>query len=157
MTALKPPPSLEEFRKNRKPLRNVKEEINQTMSREDRLAIWITEHVGTMGFFFIIMVWTILWLGWNVLAPKDLQFDPPMGFVLWLFISNLIQIFLMPMIMIGQNVQERHATARAESDLEVNIKAEKEIEVILHHLEYQNTILIAMLEKLGVKVEDVLQ
>jgi hypothetical protein len=32
----------------------------------------------------------------------------------------------------------------------VNLKAEKEIEVILQHLEYQNTILIAMVEKLGV-------
>ena len=47
----------------------------------------------------------------------------------------------------------RHAEARAEYDLEVNVKAEQEIEVILQHLEYQNAILIAMVEKLGVSFE----
>ncbi len=106
--------------------------------------------------FLIILVWTVFWLGWNLLAPKPLQFDPPMGFVLWLFISNLIQILLMPLIMVGQNIQGKHAEARAENDLEVNVKAEKEIEVVLHHLEYQNAILIAMLDKLGLNVEDAL-
>lgn len=148
------PLSLAEFRKLRKPLRNVNKEIAEKMSRHDRFALWITERVGTMGFFLIIFAWTVLWLGWNMLAPKQLQFDPPMGFVFWLFISNLIQILLMPLIMVGQNIQGSHAEARAESDLEVNVRAEKEIEVILHHLEYQNTMLIAMLAKLGVEMRE---
>ena len=116
----------------------------------DRLAVWITENVGTMGFFLVILGWTVLWLGWNLLAPVRLQFDPPMGFVFWLFISNLIQILLMPLIMVGQNIQGMHSEARAENDLEVNVKAEQEIEVIRHHLEYQNEMLIALVRKLGI-------
>jgi uncharacterized membrane protein len=44
----------------------------------------------------------------------------------------------------------RHAEVRAEHDLEVNVRAEQEIEVILRHLEYQNTMLIAMVQKLGI-------
>lgn len=143
------PMTLEEFRKTRGPLKNYITESDKHLSGLDRFAVCITEHVGTMGFFLIIFVWTVLWLGWNVLAPTRLQFDPPMGFVLWLFISNLIQILLLPLIMVGQNLQGRHAEARAEHDLEVNVKAEEEIEVILQHLEYQNSILIAMHEKLG--------
>jgi uncharacterized membrane protein len=59
-----------------------------------------------------------------------------MAFVFWLFISNLIQILLMPLIMVGQTIQGRHAELRADSDLEINVKAEQEIEVILAHLEY---------------------
>jgi len=55
----------------------------------------------------------------------------------------------MPLIMVGQNIQGRHADARAENDLHINIKAEEEIEVILRHLEYQNELLIAMVKKLG--------
>jgi uncharacterized membrane protein len=55
--------------------------------------------------------------------------------------------------MVGQNIQGRHAEARAESDLDVNVKAEREIEVILRHLEYQNSMLIALLEKQGINVE----
>ena len=116
--------------------------------------MWITERVGTIGFFLAIFVWTVLWLGWNLLAPKSLQFDPPMGFVFWLFISNVIQILLMPLIILGQNIQGRHSERRAQHDLEVNVRAEEEIEVILNHLEYQNAILIAMVQKLGVKMEE---
>src|ERR1700733_7140439 len=140
--------TLKELRKSYKPPRNIYKEVRDKASKLDRIAVWITDNVGTMGFFLTIFIWTVLWLGWNLLAPKNLQFDPPMGFVFWLFISNLIQLMLMPLIMVGQNIQGRHAEARAENDLEVNIRAEQEIEVILQHLEYQNTILIAMTEKL---------
>ena len=147
------PPSIEEIKKLRVPLRNVSKTMMANTSALDKLALWITSHVGTMGFFIVIFVWTVLWLGWNLLAPKELQFDPPSAFVFWLFISNLIQILLMPLIMVGQNILGREADARSEHDLEVNIKAEREIEVILRHLEYQNSILIAMHDKLGIDVE----
>lgn len=152
---MKQPPSLAELKKKRKPPRNVNKEFVERLSKLDKFAVFITERVGTIGFFILIFIWTVCWLGWNLFAPTALQFDPPMGFVLWLFISNLIQILLMPLIMVGQNLQGRHAEARAESDLEINIKAEQEIEVILHHLEYQNAILVAMMEKLGVTVEKI--
>ena len=130
--------------------------MREKRSRLDKIALWITEHVGTMGFFIAIFTWTVLWLGWNLLAPERLKFDRPMGFVFWLFLSNLIQILLMPLIMVGQNIMGSHAEARAENDLQINIKAEEEIEVILHHLELQNEILMAMLKKLGVDVEEAL-
>jgi uncharacterized membrane protein len=150
------PLSLHEFRQRRRPLRNINLEMREKRSRLDELAMWITEHVGTMGFFLVIFAWTVLWLSWNLLAPDQLKFDPPMGFVFWLFLSNLIQILLMPLIMVGQNIIGRHAEARAEHDLEINVKAEQEIEVILHHLEHQNEILMTMLGKLGGDMRDVL-
>ncbi len=90
-TPLKPPPSLEEIRRLRRPLRDVNKEAATKFGRLDKVAVWITAHVGTMGFFLAIFSWTISWLGWNLLAPRRLQFDPPMAFVFWLFISNVIQ------------------------------------------------------------------
>jgi uncharacterized membrane protein len=155
MTKEYKPMTLEEFRKRRKAPRNINKEVSDNATKLQKLACWITDRVGTMGFFLVIFTWTVLWLGWNLLAPKELQFDPPMGFVLWLFISNLIQILLMPLIMVGQNIQGKHAEKRAEYDLDVNVKAEGEIEAILYHLEYQNNVLIAMLEKQGISVEEV--
>jgi penicillin-binding protein 1B len=131
--------------------------LDRELSRLDHVAVWITVHVGSMGFFLLIAGWTCVWLLWNFLAPPRLQFDPPMAFVFWLFISNVIQILLMPLIMVGQNVLSNHAEVRAEYDLEVNVKAEREIEAILRHLEYQNSLLIAMLEKLGVGLDEVLK
>jgi uncharacterized membrane protein len=100
----------------------------------DRLAVWITERVGTMVFFLIIFTWTICWLFWNMFAPKSLRFDPYPGFVLWLFISNMIQLFLMPLLMIGQNLLGRGGEERAKRDLAVNLKAEKEISAIREQL-----------------------
>ena len=140
----------EELKKEKlhKPIRNVNVEHKKSLTRLERLAVWITNKVGSMGFFIIIFVWTIIWLGWNTLAPKELRFDPFPAFVLWLFISNMLQIFLMPMIMIGQNLQGRHAEARAESDFDINVKAEMEIETILLHLEQQNELILKILHHL---------
>ncbi len=142
------PKSPEGLEKMQRPLRNVNLEHRQHLSKLEKLAVWITEHIGTMGFFLIIFVWTISWLSWNTLAPKGERFDPFPAFVLWLFISNMIQIFLMPLIMIGQNLQGRHAELRAEADFEVNTKAELEIETILRHLENQNRLMLEILNKL---------
>lgn len=140
---------LEELVKRRPKVENANDVSEQQLSQLDRFAVGITSRVGTMGFFLAIVIWSVLWLGWNLLAPKILQFDPPMAFVLWLFISNLIQICLMPLIMVGQNIQGRHAEARAEQDFAVNQKAEIEVEEMLKHLEYQTKIL----QKLEAKIQ----
>ncbi len=123
-------------------------EHEQSFSALDRAAIWVTDRVGTMGFFLIIAGWTILWLGFNILAPENLRFDPYPAFVLWLFISNLIQIHLMPLIMVGQNLQGRHSELRAEADFEVNQKAEAEVETILQHLSNQNDLMLEILRRI---------
>jgi len=105
-------------------------EVKVSPTPLNRLALWITTRVGSMGFFVVIFVWTVSWLSWNMFAPKGLRFDPFPGFVLWLFISNVIQLFLMPLIMIGQNLQGGVAEQRAKNDYKVNLRAEKEIKEI---------------------------
>ncbi len=153
------PPALHDLLAHRRPVRNINKEHQEGMSRLEKAAVYITEHVGTMGFFLIILCWTIIWCGYNILASEISAlhwkaFDPFPAFVAYLLISNVIQILLMPLIMVGQNVQGRHSELRAENDFEVNVKAEKEITVILHHLEFQNAVLMTMLEKLGVSHEE---
>lgn len=108
-------------------IRNINYIYQSLLNKSEKFAVWITEKVGTMGFFFLIFFWTVSWLGWNILAPVHLRFDPYPAFVFWLFISNMIQIFLMPLIMIGQNMQGKHAEIWAENDYQINLKAEKEI------------------------------
>jgi uncharacterized membrane protein len=142
---------LDELKKLRRPLRNVNTELRESLTYLERIALWITERIGTMGFFFIIFIWTIFWLAWNTFAPVELRFDPLPAFVLWLFISNMIQILLMPLIMVGQNLQGRHAEKRANADYEVNMQSGREIETILQHLENLNE----RVEKLGRRLGDV--
>lgn len=143
--------SIEELKKQRNSKLKELIEARRNVTGLNKLALWITEHVGSMGFFIIIFTWTVLWLSWNMLAPKELRFDPFPAFVLWLFLSNMIQLFLMPLIMVGQNLQSTHADARAEADFEINKQAELEIETILQHLEYQNKIILEILDKIDAK------
>ena len=143
--------SLEELRKKRKAIRNVNIEHKKKITGLARIALWITEYVGSMGFLILVLSWTGLWLAWNTLAPQTYRFDPYPAFVLWLFISNMLQIFLMPLIMIGQNLQAEHSELRAEADFEINTKAESEIETILMHLENQNEMILKILDRLEKK------
>ena len=140
--------TVEQIKKQHAPIQNVNKRHKDQLSVLGKMALWITDHVGSMGFFILIFCWTVLWLGWNMLAPAPLRFDPYPAFVLWLFISNMIQIFLMPLIMIGQNLQSRHSELRAEQDFAVNKKAETEVEAILKHLENQNELILQILAKM---------
>ncbi|MBI2610102.1 DUF1003 domain-containing protein [Candidatus Giovannonibacteria bacterium] len=140
--------SLEELKNLRPPVRNIAREHHAGLSALERFAVYVTNHIGTMGFFLIILFWTVFWIGWNLFSPEDFRFDPFPAFVLWLFISNLIQLMLLPLIMIGQNLQGKYSQLRSEHEYEINMKAEREIEAILLHLENHEEILQKISEKI---------
>jgi len=142
------PLKLEELKRRRQAYMKTLKGDTKNVSRLDRLSLWITDKVGSMGFFVLIFIWTALWLSWNIFAPQNVRFDPYPAFVLWLFISNMIQLFLLPLIMIGQNLQSQHADIRAETDLKINELAEMENETILIHLENQNEMILQILSNI---------
>ena len=107
---------------------NINQVHAESMSRLDRIAKMVTDRIGTFGTFLSIAGWTVCWLGWNVLAPHTLRFDPAPAFVLWLFISNMIQICLMPLIMIGQTLEARHSDIRGELDYHINQEAKAQLD-----------------------------
>ena len=135
------PITLKDWQKERRPLRNINIEQREKLTRLEKFAVWITEKVGSMHFFLFILLWTILWFSWNIFGPEDLHFDPFPAFVLWLFISNVLQLILLPLLMIGQNLQGRHSEARAEADYEVNKKSEEELESLFNYLDEQNKLI----------------
>ncbi len=97
-----------------------------------RIAVAVTQAVGTMWAFY---VFAIVEFGWMALATWGfLRHIDPYPFAFLLFLGNIVQLLLMPLIMVGQNVQSAHADARAEADFEVNQKAEAEIEKLLEGL-----------------------
>lgn len=133
--------------------RNANVVHDHNLSKIDRLAMAITDRVGSFGFFLIIATWTVVWTGYNIIASTFTSlnwqaFDPFPAFVAYLLISNVIQIMLMPLIMVGQNLQSRHAETRAELDFEINKKAEREITATLLHIERQSELLRHVLQKL---------
>ncbi len=130
------------------PVKNVNATHRSRLSSMDKLALLVTEKIGTMGFFFFILSFNSIWMLWNILAPRNYVFDPAFSFLILLFINNILQILFMPLIMVGQNVQGKHAELRSEHDFETDKKAEKEIETILNHLENQQNIMLEILRKI---------
>jgi len=113
----------------------------------EKFAMKVTRFVGTIGFFFILSFWTLGWFLWNVYGPTSYRFDPSPAFVIWLFISNVLQLTLLPLIMVGQNLEGKFAEKRAQADYDINKRSEYEIEVVITHLENQNKTLSKILEK----------
>lgn len=142
-----------------KPIDNANEVHEQSLTPLDRFAIKITDKVGSMGFFLLIFTWTVLWCGYNILASQVISlhwksFDPFPAFVAYLLMSNVIQILLMPLIMVGQNLQGRHADTRAELDFQINKKAEQEVVVILRHLEHNTELIIQLMKHLDCRLTE---
>ena len=150
---------LPHYESHHPPVQNANTVYQQGLSPLDKLAVAITDRVGSMGFFLIILGWTILWTSYNILASEVPAlrwhpFDPFPSFVAYLLISNVIQILLMPLIMVGQNVQGRHSEIRAQLDFEVNQKAEKEIMVVLRHLEHNTDLVIQLMQHLECRISE---
>jgi uncharacterized membrane protein len=144
-------PSLEEVVRERRPVKNSFSATQETLSKTEKFAMYVTHHVGSVEFFTILVVWSFGWLLWNLFAPIGLRFDPAPAFVIWIFLSNVLQLILLPLIMVGQNLEGRHSNLRAEADYRVNKRSEREIEVIIAHLENQNELLLEIARKIDSK------
>ena len=134
---------------NRHKPRNINEEHQAQLGLQDRIALTITTAIGTMYavyFFMMVMAGWMLWQG--VVSGKP--FDPyPFAFLL--FLGNIVQLLLMPLIMVGQNIQGRHAELRSDEEYKTTVSSYYDIEQILDHLEAQDQEILKqskMLEKL---------
>ena len=127
----------EEIKKISGPVQNANDIHKQKLSKGDRIALWMVGVVGTFGFFMFTVALTMTPVAW------------PASMTVIMFISSsFLQLTLLPLIMIGQNIQSAQSEARAQADYEINKKAELEVEAILHHLENQNEMMLKILERL---------
>ena len=140
--------TIKEIKDNFTAIENINVVHRSKLKPLEKLALFVTEKIGTMGFFFVVLLFNFVWIAWNTLAPKNLVFDEAFSFLILLFINNIMQILFMPLIMVGQNLQGRHAELRAEQEFQTDKKAEKEIETILLHLENQEKLIQQLLKKL---------
>ena len=111
----------------------TKADVVRRQNLNMRLAIAVTTAVGTMWAFYVFALFEFGWMSWQS-SGQLLVIHDPYPFAFLLFLGNIVQLLLMPLIMVGQNVQSAHADARAEADFEVNQKAEAEIEKLLEGL-----------------------
>ncbi len=126
---------------------NANEEIKKLKKLEDRSADKITSFAGTMSFVYLHSLWFGAWILINLgILGAGLAFDKfPFG--LLTLIVSLEAIFLSTFVMISQNRQAQAAEIRSEMDYQTDVKAEKEIDIIMETLE-------RLAKRQGVKVDD---
>jgi len=129
--------TIADIRREFAPIVNTNEVHQSRLTKTDKLALYITKRVGTMGFFYICAI----------LVTIPIFFAPALPVVQYIS-SGYLQLIFLPLIMVGQNLQGRHAELRAEHDYQTNIKAEKEIEAVLLHLEKQDETMLEILKRL---------
>ncbi len=128
---------------------NVNAKHEQSLGVQDRIALTITAAIGTMYavyFFALFLAGWMLWQSHLTHSPFD-----PYPFAFLLFLGNIVQLLLMPLIMVGQNIQGRHAQIRADEEYKTTMSSYRDIEHILQHLDEQDKQLLAqtkLLEKL---------
>ncbi len=133
--------TLTELREDFAPIKNPNTVHRSHMSKLDEVALSVTNKVGSMGFFFACVI----------LVTIPLIFTQAISVIQYIS-SGILQLILLPLIMVGQNLQGRHAELRAQNDFDTNVKAEKEIETILLHLEKQDEMMLEILQRIG-KIE----
>ena len=103
-----PHPRIEERKKE-----GVKLTKGEAVSFNGRLAVFITNKFGSMGAFYVLVLWMF---GWMILATVGFGFfrHDQYPFTFLLFLSNLVQLFALPILAVGQQVLSRSSDKQAE-------------------------------------------
>jgi uncharacterized membrane protein len=108
-------------------VRNIKQEHKEGLSTLEKVAVKITNGVGTMycAIAFAILAFISL--------PQAIS-GGAYTTVSWIS-QTFLQLVLLSIIMVGQKLQDKHAGLRDEADYETDVKAEKDIEEVSKKLD----------------------
>ena len=123
---------------------HANERHTDSLTIADRLALRITALVGTMACVGVFACISLIAL------PAVIRAGSPTLWVAWLS-SQFLQLVLLPLLMVGQNLQGRHAEARAQADFEVNQKAYADAERILTQLSAIDARTLELVEQMAAK------
>ncbi|MGI5203834.1 DUF1003 domain-containing protein [Spirillospora sp. CA-108201] len=80
-----------------------------------RLAERIARFLGTARFLVYMTVFVAVWIGWNLLAPSFLRFDP-YPFIFLTLMLSLQASYAAPLILLAQNRQDDRDRVQYEQD-----------------------------------------
>ena len=115
-------------------LSHVKSHLDFHRGRLDKVADFLTEQFGTLWFLLFNAAFFLGWIEWN-LGWFGLPIFDPFPFSLLTMAVSLEAIFLAIIVLISQNRQSKIADIRQQIDFEVDVRAEAEINKILHKLD----------------------
>ena len=125
--------------------RNINLEMEIRSTELEKLADIISNFSGSVPFLGLNAIWFLAWIGWNT-APGVHHFDPyPFGFLT--MVVSLEAIFLAILVLISQNRQALKDRLRADSEYEVNLKAELEVAHLHEKVDFLTEELLARIPR----------
>jgi uncharacterized membrane protein len=115
-------------------------------SFNERLAVSITKKFGSMWAFYILVIWMFGWMTLATLGVGVFKQDP-YPFTFLLFLSNLVQLFALPILAVGQQVLSKAADKQAAQTYK-DAEAILEIQSEIHQLVELNNQLTAEIHKM---------
>jgi uncharacterized membrane protein len=89
----------------------------QNRDRAGRFSEGFARAMGTSWFLFGLTVFVLVWLAWNIFAPKSIQFDPAAtNFTLLTLLLSLQASYAAPLILVAQNRQDDRDRVQIEQD-----------------------------------------
>ncbi|MGE5389617.1 MAG: DUF1003 domain-containing protein [Deltaproteobacteria bacterium] len=158
MTEVKCGPAAE-YKHDHPPVTNVNQAFDAITTVGQRAADKVTNTVGSWKFIIFQSIILILWMILNVvlafhqahLHGLRISAWDPYPFILLNLVLSFQAAYTGPIVMMSQNRQADKDRLAAEHDFEVNMKAEKEIEIIMKHLAHQDELIIAIQKQLESK------
>jgi uncharacterized membrane protein len=96
-----------------------------------RMSERVARFLGTWRFIGYMSLFIALWLLWNVLAPKGLQFDPKrLNFTLLTLLLSLQASYAAPLILLAQNRQADRDRVQYDSDRALSERAVADTEYL---------------------------
>ncbi len=100
-----------------------------------RVSEQVARFMGTARFLVYLTVLVAVWLLWNSVLPKSVQFDPRgMNFTLLTLILSLQASYAAPLILLAQNRQTDRDRVSLEEDRAVNARLMAEVEYLSREL-----------------------
>jgi uncharacterized membrane protein len=107
-------------------IENLLHPPKEILSNGQKISDKVARFGGSWLFISTFFVILSIWILFNVVAYKNLIFDP-YPFILMNLILSCIAALQAPIIMMSQNRQEEKDRKRSENDYLINLKAELEI------------------------------
>jgi uncharacterized membrane protein len=105
---------------------NVNKQHRDSLSPLDKAALFITGVVGTMWCAIVFAI--IAFISFPQAIHGGIATT-----ISWIA-QTFLQLVLLSIIMVGQNLQSRHAEMRADADYKTNLESEKKIEDVIKRL-----------------------
>ena len=117
---------MKKYKPNHQSKTNLKHK--ETLTFGEKISSIITKRVGTIGCAIAFCILALISLP-NAIASHD-----PLIIISWLA-QTFLQLVLLPIIMVGQDLQSRHSEILAESTYENDIEMHKDVDIIKEKLE----------------------